>query len=132
MNCTKFLIKMVQKIIEKSPICSPLVRSMIILGPSVFLSLRKQSIGKKLTTILRHMTQAGCLLEDKCHSVLKQHDNFHDVATVSNNSFSFSNFNPHSGNDRIDTLHYDKLANMPKFEDMWGIIKNFLLPVGCI
>ena len=83
MNCKQFLIKMVQKLIDKSPICSPLVRNMIVLDPRVFVSLGKQSVVKKLTIVLRHMTQAGRLLEDKCDNVLKQLDNFHDASTES-------------------------------------------------
>ena len=39
MNCKQFLIKMVQTLIDKSPVCSPLVRNMIVLDPRVFLSL---------------------------------------------------------------------------------------------
>ena len=127
MNCKQFLIKMIQKLIDKSPICSPLVRNMIVLDPRVFLSLGKQSVGKKLTIVLRHMTQAGRLLEDKCDNVLKQLGNFHDAATVSNESITFSTFNPHSDNDRIDTFYYNKLANKPEYEDLWGVVKNLLL-----
>ena len=71
---------------------------MIVLDPRVFLSLGKQSVSKKLTIVLRHMTQAGRLLEDKCDNVLKQLDNFHDASTVSNESITFSTFNPHRDN----------------------------------
>ena len=56
MSCKAFLIKMVKKILDKSPLTYPLVRNS--LDPRIFIA-KKETSAEKLTRILRRMSEAG-------------------------------------------------------------------------
>ena len=55
MSCKAFLIKMVKKLVDKSPLTYPLVRYMNFLDPRIFIA--KKETSEKLTRIL---TRINC------------------------------------------------------------------------
>jgi len=78
MSCKAFLIKMVKKILDKSPLTYPLVRYMNFLDPRIFIA-KKETSAEKLTRILRIMSEAGRITDSECDKVMKQ---FHQFMTI--------------------------------------------------
>ena len=78
MSCKAFLIKMVKKILDKSPLSYPLVRYMNFLDPKIFIA-KKETSAEKFTSILRIMSEAGRITDSECDKVMKQ---FHQFMTI--------------------------------------------------
>ena len=65
MSCKAFLIKMVKKRMDKSPLTYPLVRYMNFLDPGIFIA-KKETTAEKLRCILHIMSEAGHITDSEC------------------------------------------------------------------
>ena len=122
MSCKAFLIKMVNKILDKSPLTYPLVRYMNFLDPRIFIA-KKETSAEKLTRILRIMSEAGRITDSKCDKVMKQFHQFHDNSLIAD-SEAFKSFSMESN--RVDTFYFDRLANEADWKELWKVVKLLL------
>ena len=84
MSCKAFLIKMVKKILDKSPLTYPLVRCMNLLDPRIYIVKRKTFAEKLVTRIRRIMSEAGRITDSECDKVMKQFNQFHVNSLTAN------------------------------------------------
>ena len=114
MSCKAFFIKMVKKLLEKSPLTYPLVRNMNFLDPRIFIARKEVSV-EKLTRILRIMSEAGRITDDECDKVMKQFSHFHDNSLTAD-SEAFKGFSVET--DRVDTFYFHRLANKADLKEL--------------
>ena len=122
MSCKAFLIKMVKKILDKSPLTYPLVRYMNFLDPRIFIA-KKETSAEKLTRILRIISEAGRITDSECDKVMKQFHQFHDNSLIAD-SEAFKSFSMESN--RVDTFYFDQLANEADLKELWKVVKLLL------
>ena len=122
MSCKAFLIKMVKKPLEKSPLTYPLVRNMNFLDPRIFIARKEVSV-EKLTRILRIMSEAARITDDECDKVMKQFSHFHDNSLTAD-SEAFKGFSVET--DRVDTFYFDRLANKADLKELCKVVKLLL------
>ena len=101
MSCKAFLIKMVKKLVDKSPLTYPLVRYMNFLDPRIFIA-KKETSAEKLTCILRIMSEAGRISDNECDKVMLQFNHFHDNSLTAD-SEAFKGFSMETG--RVDNFY---------------------------
>ena len=123
MSCKAFLIKMVKKLLEKSPLTYPLVRNMNFLDPRIFIAKRNKESVEKLTRILPIMSEAGRITDDECDKGMKQFSHFHDNSLTAD-SEAFKGFSVET--DRVDTFYFDRLANKADLKELWKVVKLLL------
>lgn len=122
-NCKLFLLKMVSKLFEKSPLKYPLVRSLSVLDPWMLLQSKEVSIWK-FTTILQLLVESGHIEEKRCDDILREYGHFYDPNLVSA-SDSSSKFIPLSG--RLDEFYIEHLSNEAEFCCLWEVVKLVLV-----
>lgn len=122
-NCKLFLLKMVSKLFEKSPLKYPLVRSLSVLDPWMLLQSKEVSIWK-FTTILQLLVESGHIEEKRCDDILREYGHFYDPNLVSA-SDSSGKFIPLSG--RLDEFYIEHLSNEAEFCCLWEVVKLFLV-----
>ena len=123
MSCKAFLIKMVKKILDLSPLTYPLVRYMNFLDPRIFIA-KKETSAEKLTRILRIISEAGRITDSECDKVMKQFHQFHDNSLIAD-SEAFKSFSMESN--RVDTFYFDRLANEADLKELWKVVKLLLI-----
>lgn len=123
LNCKRFLVKMVSKLFEKSPINYSLVRCLSVLDPRVLLR-NKDASSQKLTTVLQLLVESSRLDEKCCDDVLREFRQFFDRSLMES-SESFQKFDPHS--DHLDKFYHDVLANKAEFSHFWEVVRLCLI-----
>ncbi|RXN18476.1 LIM homeobox Lhx6 [Labeo rohita] len=122
-NCKLFLLKMVSMLFEKAPLKYPLVRSLSVLDPRVFLKSKEVST-RKLTTVLRLFVETGRIEEKCCDEILREFGHFYDHSLMTA-SDSFRNFNPESGS--LDAFYHEHLSNNAECRHLWEVVKLLLI-----
>ena len=122
MSSKAFLIKMVKKILDKSPLTYPLVRYMNFLDPRIFIA-KKETSAEKLTRILCIMSEAGRITDGESDKVMKQFHQVHDNSVIAD-SEAFKSFSMESN--RVDTFYFDRLANEADLKELWKVVKLLL------
>ncbi|XP_013856113.1 uncharacterized protein LOC106511946 [Austrofundulus limnaeus] len=121
--CKLFLLKMVAKLLEKSHLKYPLLRSMSFLDPRVLLESKEMST-RKLITVLRLLVEAGRIQEKCCDETLREFGNFFDFNLMSA-SHSFRSYHPE--NDRLDELYNGCLSNKVEYHNLWEVVNLVLI-----
>ena len=122
MSCKAFLIKMVKKLVDKSPLTYSVVRYMNFLDPRIFIA-KKETSAEKLTRILRIMSEAGRISDNECDKVMLQFNHFHDNSLTAD-SEAFKGFSMETG--RVDTFYFDRLSNKADFKELWKVVELLL------
>jgi hypothetical protein len=123
MECTAFLLGIIQKVIEKSPLKSRLVRSLGWLQPKC-ISEDCSGCVKQLDITLNCLASLGRVSPDSCDSIKAQFIQWQST-TVSSNSAIFESFN--STTNRLDDFYNEYLGNMPDYTDLWQIVRLVLM-----
>lgn len=122
MGCKAFLIKMVKKLVDKSPLTYSVVRYMNFLDPRIFI-VKKETSAEKLTRILCIMSEAGRISDNECDKVMLQFNHFHDNS-LTTDSEAFKGFSMETG--RVDTFYFDRLSNKTDFKELWKVVELLL------
>ena len=124
-ECRSFLIAVLKKLLDKSPLKYPLVKNMSWLDPRLMLSQKDKTNGvTKLTRVLRILCETGRIHESKCDTIISEYGKFLDDI-VSNDSQSFRSFVP--SKNRLDKLMYFTLADQKEFSELWAVVQILLL-----
>lgn len=125
--CKEFLLLLVKKMLEKSPVTYPLVRLLGWLDPRHMADAeeREQNINK-LKKCLNIMHDASRIDESSCDAVISQFSRFLDTV-LSNDMAEFKSFNPSLESDRLDVLLHSHLAKDKKQGDLWPVISQLPL-----
>ena len=67
------LVMFTRKMLQKSPIISPLVRNLSLLDPNRILQ-SPNDCKRKLTSVLNLLVKSGRIIETKCDAVLREFD----------------------------------------------------------
>ena len=119
-NCKQFVLKMISKIVKKSPIAYSLVRNMVCLDPAN-VPTKKESSVAKLTHILRNLVDAGQVSEHLCDPALREYSAlFDEVAVAGTTQFDHTT-------DRLDTYYQSLLDGKGDYKNLWYVIRKLLL-----
>jgi len=124
MESKEFLIKLVKKIMEKSPLKYSLARNMSSLDPREMGNAAKESNMKKFKTVLTTMNEANRVADNEVEELLQQYSKYIDDTVVPHAS-EYSNFEVSTG--RVDVLLFDTMANNPSLGKLWTCVKALLL-----
>lgn len=108
---------------EKAPLRYPLVRSLSVLDPRVFLKSKEVST-RKLTTVLRLFVETGRIEEKCCDEILREFGHFYDHGLMTA-SDSFRNFNPEHGS--LDAFYHEHLSSNAECRHLWEVVKLLLI-----
>jgi hypothetical protein len=121
-ECRSFLVKLLSKVLDKSPVKYPIVRYMSVLDPRTLI-IDKEKSSSKLSSILKVMTEKKRISEQICDSILTEFSHFYDTMLQSHSEY-FNSFNP--AEDRLDSFYYDKLAKA-EYSHLWEVCQLLLL-----
>lgn len=121
MDCMSFLIALLKKFIDKSPVQYPLVRSMQCLDPRKMVA-NKELCVTKMKRVLQTLVSANQVQESVCDDVLREYRAFCEFALVTP---GFRDFNPTS--DRVDTLFHETMGSTTEYKRLWEVVKVLLV-----
>lgn len=115
-----FVISLVKKVLEKSPLNYSLVRNASCLDPR-HLKDRKSNNQVKMKSILKYFVECGRLAEEVCDKVICEFKEFSEVVPSS----ACSSFDPWKSS-RIDDFYYEEMYKKG-YLDVWSVVKKVLL-----
>ena len=124
MEAKSFLVVVVKKILEKSPLSFTLSRNMVLLDPRNMIPDKLEENKPKLKVLLRVLIEAKRLTNDDADVVLRQYEQF-VLDIVSQSAGEFKNFDPVTS--RCDTLFYNSMNTSATYDKLWSCVKMLLL-----
>ena len=126
-NCKKFIIALLKKLLEKSPVTYPIVRHMRLLDPRYLVKKEnKDMLETWLTRILDCLTKAHRIEEEKCDNILSQFTKFLGIVQ-SEFRVEFMEFDSGNESHRLDVLLRRILGEDRNFSDLWSIFRQLLI-----
>lgn len=122
-SAKKFIITVVTKLLDKSPLQYSLVRNMSCLDPRK-MATKQGDCKAKMERILTILVQANHFPEDECDEVNKEFRIYLDEVVPADMS-RFTDFKPSES--RVDTLLYNTMAGNPTFIHLWKVVQQLLL-----
>ncbi|KAJ8031243.1 hypothetical protein HOLleu_27914 [Holothuria leucospilota] len=121
-ECQTFLSSVCKKLLEKSPIKYPIVRTSSWLNPECVAS---QPVNSKstLTTCLQLLVDAGYVHARDCDRVLREFQALVDNSSSEGSPTPFAAFSRET--DRLDTFYY-KLEGQTSYSRLWAVVKMML------
>ncbi|XP_054720875.1 LOW QUALITY PROTEIN: uncharacterized protein LOC129230498 [Uloborus diversus] len=119
-DCQNFIIAVVKKISEKSPVSNQFVRCLSSLDPRRIYQ-NSDSCHKKMSIILKELVRCKKINEDDCDLILLEFLNF--LNSVANDE-SFKSFDVST--QRLDVFLMNHLCT-DEYRLLWGVIKRLLL-----
>lgn len=116
-----FLIALVKKLLLKAPIRFGLVRNLAWLHPLEICCDQERCL-EHLGRCLRIVSNAQQIKLSKCDNIIRQNKEFLRENSENPDFQSFT-----VGESRLDVLHYDSMANVTEWADLWELTKNLLL-----
>ena len=77
-DVTKFIISMIKKVFDKSPLEYDIVRNSVIFDPQVLVNIKASVLQNKLKRILTHLMKLKILTSVQCDTITKQFTDFTD------------------------------------------------------
>ena len=125
LDCKKFVVALVKKLLEKSPLTHPLVRALQSLDPQEMASA-KDHCEKKFKRVLTHLVNSSKIQVSACDEILSQFHTFlHTV--IPKNHAEYVNFEPFSEDNRLDALLFRDMANNSQLCQLWTVVRDILL-----
>ena len=116
-----FLIADVKKLLLKAPIRFGLLRNLAWLHPLEICCDQERCL-EHLGRCLRIVSNAQQIKLSKCDNIIRQNKEFLRENSENPDFQSFT-----VGESRLDVLHYDSMANVTEWADLWELTKNLLL-----
>jgi hypothetical protein len=113
------LIVFSRKVLQKSPIISPLVRHLCFLDPNRILQ-SPDDCRRKLSSVLNLLVKSGRIIEARCDAVLREFDQMIEGKTREN----LSNFSRKTM--RLDEFYHEILSQERNFSNLWFCTKLVL------
>ncbi|KAJ8048247.1 hypothetical protein HOLleu_00489 [Holothuria leucospilota] len=125
----QFLMKIVLKLLEKSPIQYQLARCAVCLDPRRMVS-QQTDCQIKFKRILEHFVAANRLKDDECDAIIREYGNFLEAVKASPSAYK--EFDPHKDSMRIDTFLFNKMGSNDDYFRLWQrvVCKVLLLSHG--
>jgi hypothetical protein len=123
MECRNFLMSLVKKLLEKSPLQYALARNVLWLNPSCIIT-QTSKCKPALEKCLQHLVNAGQVDQSKCDIILREYQILLDTIAEQPGSTPFASFD--KSRNRIDNLYHSFLANSPQYTNLWPIVKLIL------
>ncbi|GBO35079.1 hypothetical protein AVEN_94183-1 [Araneus ventricosus] len=125
-DCQKFVIKMLECIMSKSPISYALVRNVICIDP-VYMAEKTSKCETKMKQVLLYLQQKGQIDEDECDATLMEYIDFLQNV-VKPSLHDFRNFDARKM--RLDDF-FSSFFEGNKFTKLWSVFKIiFILSHG--
>ncbi|KAJ8043836.1 hypothetical protein HOLleu_11110 [Holothuria leucospilota] len=112
----QFLMKIVLKLLEKSPIQYQLARCAVCLDPRRMVS-QQTDCQIKFKRILEHFVAANRLKDDECDAIIREYGNFLEAVKASPSAYK--EFDPHKDSMRIDTFLFNKMGSNDDYFRLW-------------
>lgn len=120
-----FLVKVLKKILEQSPITYKLVRCLDWMIPNVFIDDRGKCL-TQLNIVLNILTDSNHIVDTECDEIINQFKQFREEIVNCEASSEFSSFTVSENLNRLDTFWYNHL-NGSSYKALWKIFKTLLL-----
>eukprot|EP00117_Sycon_ciliatum_P028802 scpid49770/ scgid23067/ len=117
-----FLLHIIQKVLEKSPLRYQLVRTLQWLAPAMICGDDTASACARLNIALKLLVDAHVVAVNRCDDVLRQYKDFCRSAAMDDSLVSFT-----PGDDLLDTCLFNALADKPQYSDLWPVVRKLLL-----
>ena len=118
----KFIIKILSKLFQQSPLGSAVVRHSSIFNPSVMVGLPKKSAQKQLTILLKQLIALNILTPQRCDKIMCQFTSFlDDDCKKLNEKFVEFDRNEH----RLDDFYFKDVC-VQKYDDLSYVIRIIL------
>ena len=121
MECKKFLVKLCEKLFEKSPLCYSLVRNLKCLDPERIVQYPADCVSM-FKFVLDKVADKQRVSRKDCDVILNQ---FSDFVAQAQKSQDFNAFRRQEH--RLDCLFYETLGQDSKFKELWNIVRKLLL-----
>lgn len=118
MDCKKFLITLLDKLLKKAPVHHMLVRSMQCLDPRRMAGSKELCV-TQMRRMLHILVEAKHVNEAVCDDILRE---FCDLAAL---QVKFREFDPKTA--RVDTLLYETMGTKPSLSRVWNVVKLLLV-----
>ena len=118
----QFVVSMIEKLSEKSPLNSLFVRGTTIFDPKLLLEYSKQKLIDRLKILLGEFMSLNILTSLQCDTVLSQFNNFveNEVKELKTDSFKFD-----PKNDRLDDFYFQH-ACVNNYKDLSFVLRVVL------
>ena len=118
----KFIIKILSKLFQRSPLGSAVVRHSSIFDPSVMVGLPKKSAQKQLKILLKQLIALNILTPQHCDKIMCQFTSFlDDDCKKLNEKFVEFDRNEH----RLDDFYFKDVC-VQKYDDLSYVIRIIL------
>lgn len=121
MDCKKFLITLLDKLLKKAPVHHMLVRSMQCLDPRRMAGSKELCV-TQMRRMLHILVEAKHVNEAVCDDILREFREFCDLAAL---QVKFREFDPKTA--RVDTLLYETMGTKPSLSRVWNVVKLLLV-----
>lgn len=119
-DCQKFVVGMLQNLMNKNPINYSLVRSSSCFDPRKMAS-KPSDCQKSLKKVLVNLVERNVISDNKCDDIILQFNHFLENV-VSVNPSAFNTFDPEKS--RLDTfLHKFTAQNLNAYDKIWHVMK---------
>ena len=118
-----FIVTILSRLLNKSPLQYSLVRNMMCLDPRRMAS-KQEDCTEKMKRVLNTLVQANRLPEDDCDVIRQQYRKYLEEVVAAERA-RFSDFKPTAS--RIDTLLYQTMACNTDFPQLWKVVQQLLL-----
>lgn len=129
MECQKFVVALLQKLLKKSPLKKTLLKKLSWLQPckiaSCVQSRGKEQVLSDLDCTLHLLCDAKRVSEKKCDAVKMQYAKFIE-SVLADHLDAFGSFDYRS-DDRVDLLLYSHLSQRKDYAELWEVVQQVLL-----
>ena len=125
MSCKKFLVKCVEKLLDKSPLSYSFVRSASAFDPNFMVSNQEESLAK-LKRAVSVLNNCNRVADNDCDDVIWQYQHFVDNV-VKTNEMEFRNFSHKNENLRLDNFFVKFIDGQDEYNKLWTVIKMVLV-----
>ena len=124
LECRDFLVAIVKKIMDKSPLKFALARNLSFMDPREMGSTAKEKNLEKCKAVLRQLNEANRVSDKDVDEILQQYGHYIDETVVPRCS-EYTNFCVSTS--RLDELLFDTMANNSSMHKLWSCVKMLLL-----
>ena len=114
-----FLVAMINKLFEKSPVCSIFLKAASVLDPDVIFNNKKDDLVNRFRILLKSIIKLAILPANKCDQALTDFKKFVDLVKSSAHTFS-------QKDDRLDDYYFNSQFNISKYEEFSFIVQLVL------
>ena len=120
-QCMEFVVVVVNRLKEKSPLNYSLVRNLSCLAPEELVQNNELSI-RKFRKVLQLLVQAKRLTMNQCDGIFAEFQKFAESVEAMSEFIEFDR-----SRSRLDTLYFEAMERKKDLQKVWPVLKTLLL-----